>query len=327
MLNRFLPYIYCLQAILLLQVAARGDDNHWVGARPDGHAPIGVMADHAHKEGEVMLSYRYGSMSMDSTQDSSGMEMHMHMLGAMYAPSDAVTLMVMAPFKNLDMDMANGNSMESSGLGDVKISGLIPLWENDRRRIHLTAGISYPTGSIKESDAMVMPPGGMPMDMRLGYPMQLGSGTFDLLPGLTYFVQKDESSWGAQASSVIRLGENSEDYTFGNRFMATVWYARNLSKMLSASVRIEANSWGKIDGQDSAMNPMMGPAMDPANSGGDRIDLLFGLNLLTDSVQGRSAMANGHRLAIEVGFPIHQDLNGNQMETDLRVMLGWQWAC
>ena len=62
------------------------------------------MADHAHKEGEVMLSYRYGSMSMDSTQDSSGMEMHMHMLGAMYAPSDAVTLMVMAPFKNLDMD-------------------------------------------------------------------------------------------------------------------------------------------------------------------------------------------------------------------------------
>ena len=36
--------------------------------------------------------------------------------------------------------------------------------------------------------------------------------------------------------------------------------------------------------------------------------------------------ANGHRLAIEIGFPIHQDLNGTQMETDLRVMLGWQWA-
>ncbi len=140
-----------------------------------------------------MLSYRYGKMNMDSTQDSSGMKMHMHMLGAMYAPSDAVTLMVMAPFKNLDMDMANGNTMESSGLGDVKVSGLIPIWENDRRRIHLTAGISYPTGSIKETGAMSMR-GAMPMNMRLGYPMQLGSGTFDLLPGLTYFVQKDESS-------------------------------------------------------------------------------------------------------------------------------------
>lgn len=272
-----------------------------------------------------MLSYRYGNMNMDSTQDSSGMKMHMHMLGAMYAPSDAVTLMVMAPFKDLDMDMANGNTMESSGLGDVKISGLIPIWKNDRRRIHLTAGISYPTGSIKETGAMSMG-GAMPMNMRLGYPMQLGSGTFDLLSGLTYFVQKDESSWGAQVSSVIRMGENSEDYSFGNGFMATVWYAHKLSKLLSASVRIEENTWGKIDGQDDEINIMMGPSMDPANSGGDRIDLLFGLNLLTGSVQGRSQMANGHRLAIEVGFPIHQDLNGNQMETDLRIMLGWQWA-
>ncbi len=272
-----------------------------------------------------MLSYRYGKMNMDSTQDSSGMKMHMHMLGAMYAPSDAVTLMVMAPFKNLDMDMANGNTMESSGLGDVKVSGLIPIWENDRRRIHLTAGISYPTGSIKETGAMSMR-GAMPMNMRLGYPMQLGSGTFDLLPGLTYFVQKDESSWGAQVSSVIRMGENSENYSLGNGFMATVWYAHKLSNLLSASVRIKGNTWGKINGQDDEINIMMGPSMDSANSGGDRIDLLFGLNLLTGSVQGRSQMANGHRLAIEVGFPIHQDLNGNQMETDLRIMLCWQWA-
>ena len=69
MLIRFLPCIYCLLAILPLQKAALADDNHWVGARPDSHAPIGVMADHAHKGGEVMLSYRYGSMSMESTQN------------------------------------------------------------------------------------------------------------------------------------------------------------------------------------------------------------------------------------------------------------------
>ena len=88
------------------------------------------------------------------------------------------------------------------------------------------------------------------MNMRLGYPMQLGSGTFDLLPGLTYFVQKDESSWGAQVSSVIRMGENSENYSFGNGFMATVWYAHKLSNLLSASVRIKGNTCGKINGQD-----------------------------------------------------------------------------
>jgi hypothetical protein len=122
------------------------------------------------------------------------------------------------------------------------------------------------------------------------------------------------------------MGENSENYSLGNGFMATVWYAHKLSNLLSASVRSKGNTWGKINGQDDEINIMMGPSMDSANSGGDRIDLLFGLNLLTGSVQGRSQMANGHRLAIEVGFPIHQDLNGNQMETDLRIMLCWQWA-
>ncbi len=32
------------------------------------------------------------------------MDMEMHMLGVMYAPSDDVTLMAMVPFVRLDMD-------------------------------------------------------------------------------------------------------------------------------------------------------------------------------------------------------------------------------
>ena len=32
------------------------------------HAPIGVMADHRHKKGEVMLSYRYMNMDMDGSR-------------------------------------------------------------------------------------------------------------------------------------------------------------------------------------------------------------------------------------------------------------------
>ena len=36
--------------------------------------------------------------------------------------------------------------------------------------------------------------------------------------------------------------------------MATVWYAHKLSDLLSASVRVEGNTWGKIDGQDDVIN-------------------------------------------------------------------------
>ena len=32
-----------------------------------GHAPIGVMADHFHKSGEIMISARYSNMQMAGT--------------------------------------------------------------------------------------------------------------------------------------------------------------------------------------------------------------------------------------------------------------------
>ena len=38
------------------------------GSRPDSHAPIGVMGDHAHKTGEWMLSYRFMAMDMRELQ-------------------------------------------------------------------------------------------------------------------------------------------------------------------------------------------------------------------------------------------------------------------
>lgn len=37
-------------------------------SRPDSHAPIGVMGEHAHKASEVMLSYRFMAMEMRGLQ-------------------------------------------------------------------------------------------------------------------------------------------------------------------------------------------------------------------------------------------------------------------
>ena len=93
--------------------------------QPDDHAPIGVMADHQHQKGEWMISYRYMGMAMDGNRDGSDrlsrsevllngtgdyrvapteMDMEMHMLGVMYAPSDKYTLMLMVPYLSSEMD-------------------------------------------------------------------------------------------------------------------------------------------------------------------------------------------------------------------------------
>ena len=94
-------------------------------ARADGHAPISIMADHTHNAGEWMLSYRYMLMDMDgmyrgnhsvsptqvftNTPDNynvtpTRMTMEMHMLGAMYAPNDHITLSAMLPYLSSEMD-------------------------------------------------------------------------------------------------------------------------------------------------------------------------------------------------------------------------------
>ena len=172
------------------------------------------MGDHVRQKGDWMFSYSYRYMHMDGMRDGSDdlsdgevladfmvaplrMDMQMHMLGAMYALSDRLTLMTMLPYVRKDMDhvtrMGVKFTTRSQGVGDVKLSGLYALSEGDRRNILLSLGISAPSGDIDETDdtpAM--------QDARLPYPMQLGSGTWDLLPGVTHSGLDGAWSWAVQ---------------------------------------------------------------------------------------------------------------------------------
>ena len=44
-------------------------EQHGSKANSQSHAPIGVMADHMHKSGEWMFSYRYMYMEMEGNRD------------------------------------------------------------------------------------------------------------------------------------------------------------------------------------------------------------------------------------------------------------------
>lgn len=310
----------------------------WEGFRPDSHAPIGVMGDHIHKTGEWMFSYRFMRMDMDGNRDGSdrltteevfsrgymvaptSMTMDMHMFGVMYAPTDQVTFMAMAPYLSTEMDhvtrMGTRFSTRSDGFGDVKLTALVGVLDHPGRRVHLNLGVSLPTGSIDER-------GDTPTtrNAKLPYPMQLGSGTYDLLLGATYFGQAQHWSWGAQALATVRTGENDNQYRLGNRFQSSVWLARVLSTSNSASVRVRYEDWKNIHGADPDLNPMMVPTADPSLRAGRRADLLLGWNF-----NGRQGLLRGQRLALEVGVPVYQSLDGPQLETDMTYMLGWQYA-
>lgn len=315
----------------------------------DRHAPIGVMGDHRHDAGEWMVSYRYMDMEMQGLKqgdDSIGrqavaslpgvrvvpreMRMEMHMFGVMYAPSDRVTLMAMANYVEKDMDLVTYQGMSgteelgdfstsSRGWGDSSITALIGLLDSVSQNVHLNLGLNLPTGDIKKTDTALTPMGTI-AEIRLPYGMQLGSGTFDLEPGVTYTSYRGALSWGGQYRATIRLENNSEDYKLGDRHQVTTWASVRTQPWLSASVRLTYSHEGDIRGHDPRIVAPV-TAANPDNYGGERVDFAFGFN-----IAGQHGLFRGHRLAIEYGAPVYQDVNGVQLESDGTVTFGYQYA-
>ena len=339
-MQRYISAIFIMASIVLYaQESNDTTTEKWSAGRPDGHAPISVMADHMHGKGEWMLSYRFMAMNMEDlrrdTDDASfddaltdymvtptRMPMNMHMLGAMYAPSDKFTLMAMINIMSMEMDhitrMGGVFTTEASGFGDVQISGLYKLFNKSRQTMHSQLGFSIPTGSVTENDVI---PASAPNEAVLPYPMQIGSGTFDTNLALTYLCQGDIFSYGGQLRGIFRFGQNERDFRYGNRYTLNNWLGIKAADWLSFSVRLEGISVGKIEGADPNLSPMMVITADTANSGGNYLNSALGLNMYAPS----GALKN-MRFGFEFTSPLYQDLNGVQLKNRETITLGLQYS-
>ena len=341
---------------------ARADDAHLSIAAPEGHAPISVMADHRHKAGEFMVSLRQMNMKMrgnikgtDELSDAQvlaepneygspnpqnlrvvpqEMDMNMTMLGAMYAPSDKVTLLAMLMQIDNEMTLTTYQGMmgttvldsfttKTSGMGDTTLGTLIEGGDTKAGAWHYGLALSLPTGGIEETDQVLTPMNMQPVK-RLPYPMQLGSGSYDFKPSLTY--NGDWGAWrvGAQANAVIRLNDNDENYRLGDKVELQGWLMKNLSPWASASLRLDASHQEGMRGGDSAIYLPVPTAQTRAH-GGTYANISLGVNLIGKTSTLGGVLAN-HRLAVEWVSPIHQDANGVQMKRDETLTIGWQKA-
>ncbi len=132
--------------VFFLHGISLADEIHF----PDDHAPIQVMGDHTHKAGEWMTSYRYGFMKMDGNRNGTDnlstaevlsdfmvapvdMTMQMHMFGLMYWITDRLTMMGMGSYVRKSMNHVNRMNtkfeVETQGLGDIKLLGLLNIYD------------------------------------------------------------------------------------------------------------------------------------------------------------------------------------------------------
>jgi hypothetical protein len=333
-----------------------------------GHttAPAGVMFDHAlHKSGDVMVGYRYmynntagdtlhgNSVAQDIAIKNQGcitktnqhcsttptyMTMHMHMLDLMYAATDWLTLMLMPQFVDMNMNMRDveggaedpighmhGGGHNTGGVGDTGLYAITKLFDTPSQHINLSLGISAPTGDVGIKLRNTHGLG----DLFIHYGMQLGSGTWDFKPAITYTGELNDWSWGAQASGTKRLeSKNASGFAFGDIFQATAWGGYNLTNWLSASIRgvytVQGTVKGELNndhfGDGKEGRPWGGTEDYTGNYGGRFWDVGFGLSAAVPSGD-----LQGNRLSFEWLQPVDTDVNGYQLDRDGALSASWSY--
>ena len=206
---------------------------------------------------------------------------------------------------------------KSDGLGDIRVASLWRLFENEMHHVHLNFGLGIPTGNIARKDDTPMGNATLP------FPMQIGSGTPDLLPGITYIGHSNAFSWGSQIMGTVRLGKNYRGWAGSDRVDFTAWAAYPWTRWLSSSVRLGVHWWSNYRGDESAPPPPgFIPTADPDRRGGKNVQILGGLNFCVPL----GKFLGKHRFAIEGGGPVFQDLKGPQLEQNYTITVGWQKA-
>jgi hypothetical protein len=316
--------------------------------------PIGVMTDHLHPKGEWAFSYNFMNMSMQGNlvgaqsvasetllntymMAPDQMQMQMHMFMGMYGLTNRLTLMTMLHYNRNNMSMVmmpmeqmmnmpgmNMTMMDmpstcsSTGLGDTKVWALYKLRERGRQRIVLAGGLNLPTGSTRAKGTTLLGE-----NTRLPYMMQLGSGTLDVFPAITYTDGRNKWYWGVNMEGSVPLGTNRQGYAWGPKIKSSAWMSYKWSNWLASSLRVEATAGGKIIGYDPLIAPLMlnDPCADAANTGGKRASAYLGLQF---SQLGR--ILPGASAQIEFGMPFYQNLNGPQMGLRQTLQAGLSYA-
>ena len=163
----------------------------------------------------------------------------------------------------------------------------------------------------------------------LPFGMQLGSGTWDPIFGLTYQKNTDPFWMGANFMTTQRWATNDQDYTKGDEYAVDFYLMRQFSEDKVASVQLNGKAWGDYSsepkrGKDSgdchamlnSSKDWMTPLCDPTNYGGVNLHATVGLQFQPLPLQVAE---------LNLSIPIYQNLKGPQMQSQYMLQLSYYW--
>ena len=149
--------------------------------------------------------------------------------------------------------------------------------------------------------------------------MQVGSGTYSLLPGLTYLGQALPWGWAVDFSAPVHFGRNDIGYRLGNRYQSSATVAREFANGVSLSAGVRGEIWDNIHGTDPSLDPTDEPTKDANLQGGKRLSALLGI-----AFHPQKGLLKGQHLHLLGEVPVAQSLDGPQLKRSWVIRIGWQ---
>lgn len=263
------------------------------------------------------------------------MTMSMTMVGAAYSFSDDFAVMAMGNYIDNEMRMviraANGSdfTMTSDGIGDFTVLGKYRLYKDDNlvptKQVSMIFGLSLPSGAIDRHFTRNTVAG--QNGTILPFKMQLGSGTVDPIIGLTYQGSRDPWWWGFNTQLEAHVYNNEQGYHRGQEFRYDFYAMRQVHDKVVLHAQL--NGWyeGKFVGEPynqrilgnghlggNPSNAFTSPLFDPHNYGGHKMAVSLGAQFQPIPL---------HILELTGTVPIHQDLNGPQLQDAYMLRLSY----
>jgi hypothetical protein len=222
-------------------------------------------------------------------------------------------------FKGMSGTTLEGVSNTSSdGVGDTFVAAVYHLFGDSMNSVNLNMGLSLPTGSTTV-DSYTFNNSGVWSNKRAVYTLQLGTGTVDAMPGITYVGVLNQWTWGLSYRGRLPMDNNNQGYRYGYYNEFNGWAGYSWLKGLSTTLRLMGSLQGHISGYDPQIIGY-GPCSNPLWFGSNHIDLLPGA-----SISGRYFGMPRLTLVSELDLPLYQDVSGLHTGKDYSIAVGLKY--
>lgn len=315
--------------------AQRDDDLASMGSLPPDHEPpVGVLGAALAASGRLTFTWTWEGVEKGGVREGShegfrqdvldagfsavatGAKEEIHRFGVHFEPIEGLDLDLVVPYRDARIDIAEASGsarrLRTNGLGDLELSGLWSRSLASQNELSYGIGLGMPTG---ETDRVHRDESGS--EEHLPYFLQPGSAAWSLMPRAYFIGRKDDWSWGYGGQYTARLRKGGESWNKGNELELGAWAAHRIDRDTSISLRIEGRNARGPAGTDPDIDALASNLHDPDNMGGTLIRLFGGVNYV-----GK----RGHRFGAEIGVPLHDDVNGTQVSTNMTYGVGWRYS-